>query len=304
MRRLVAGTAVFTLNSYTMKRLFVTGLMTLCLWTMTSAVAVAQRSEIGVLAGGAFYLGDINPKGLFSQTRWAGGLYYRYNIDTRWAFRLGLTYGRIQADDKHFDNPRDLNFRNDLFDVGATMEVNFLNFFIGSERQYRFTPYLTAGVAVCFHNPKGYYFNPSNDRTEWVALQPLHTEGQGLNDAVKNYSLTQFAIPFGIGFRYSISQRVSIGVEWTMRLTFTDYIDDVGGVYYDQGRLISEYGPLSAYFGDPTGEHAPGAQRGDKNTFDWYSFAGVTVSIKLGRERYECPAYSTSAIDRYKRKNL
>ncbi|MDE5742855.1 MAG: hypothetical protein K2H62_00715, partial [Bacteroidales bacterium] len=151
----------------------------------------------------------------------------------------------------------------------------------------------------------GYYFNDQTDRTEWVALQPLHTEGQGLNDGPKNYSLTQFAIPFGIGFRYSISPRVAIGVEWTMRLTFSDYIDDVGGVYYDQNRLFTEYGPLSAYFGDPAEDkHAAGAQRGDKNTFDWYSFAGVTVSIKLGRERNECPAYSTSAIDRYKRKNL
>ncbi|MDE7149170.1 MAG: porin family protein [Bacteroidales bacterium] len=288
-----------------MKRLFAAGLMTLCLWTLMPAVAVAQRSEIGLLAGGSFYLGDINPKRLFSQTRAAGGLYYRYNINTRWAFRLGVTYGRIQADDKHFDNPRNLNFRNDLFDVAATMEVNFLNFFIGSERQYRFTPYLTAGAAVCFHNPKGYYFNPSNDRTEWVALQPLHTEGQGLSDGPKNYSLTQFALPFGIGLRYSISSRVAIGVEWTMRLVFSDYLDDVSGVYADPGRLMAEYGPLSSHFGDPADvQHAIGSQRGDKNTFDWYSFAGITVSVKLGRTREECPAYSTSAIQRYKRKNL
>ena len=89
-----------------------------------------------------------------------------------------------------------------------------------------------------------------------------------------------------------------------MRLTFTDYLDDVGGVYYDNGRLFHEYGDIAAQLADPTADHATGAQRGDKNTFDWYSFAGVTVSIKLGRERNECPAYSTSAIDRYKRKNL
>lgn len=287
-----------------MKRLFSAGLLILFLGTMMPAVAVAQRSEIGLLAGGSFYLGDINPKRLFSQTRWAGGLYYRYNINTRWAFRLGVTYGRIQADDKHFDNPRNLNFRNDLFDVAATMEVNFLNFFIGSERQYRFTPYLTAGAAVCFHNPKGYRFSEINDRTEWIALHPLHTEGQGLPNGPKNYSLTQFALPFGIGFRYSISSRVAIGVEWTMRLVFSDYLDDVSGVYFDGNQLFSEYGDHAKYFGDPTDSHAVGAQRGDKNTFDWYSFAGITVSVKLGRTKEECPAYSVSAIQRYKRKNL
>lgn len=290
-------------NFQVMKRLISTGLAILCLLTLFPSVAVAQRSEIGLLAGGSFYLGDINPKRLFAQTRPAGGLYYRYNINTRWAFRMGLTYGRIQADDKHFNNPRNLNFRNDLFDVSAMMEVNFLNFFIGSDRQYRFTPYLTAGVAVCFSNPKGYRFNEQTDRTEWFALQPLHTEGQGLPDGPKNYSLTQFAFPFGIGLRYSISSRVSIGLEWTMRLVFSDYLDDVSGVYFDGGRLFAEYGDHAKYFGDPTDSYTPGAQRGDKNTFDWYSFAGVTVSVKLGRTREECPAYSVSAIQRYKRKN-
>lgn len=288
-----------------MKRNFSVRYLILVLFMMFPIVLLAQRSEIGVLAGGSFYLGDINPKGLFSQTRFAGGLYYRYNIDTRWAFRMGLTYGRLTADDKHFNNPRSLNFRNDIFDVGATIEVNFLNFFIGSAKQYKFTPYLTAGVAVCFSNPKAYYFNNINNKTEWVALQPLHTEGQGLSGNPKNYSLAQFAIPFGIGFRYSLSKRVAIGIEWTMRLTFNDYLDDVSGAYADPDRLLSEYGNLSAYFSDPSEvKHEVGSQRGNKGTFDWYSFAGITVSVKLGSEKESCPAYKTSAVERYKRKNF
>lgn len=287
-----------------MKKLCAAGLTLLCLWTVMPTVALAQRSEIGLLGGGAFYLGDINPKGLFSQTRQAGGLYYRFNINTRWAFRFGLTYGRIQADDKHFNNPRNLNFRNDIVDMAATIEVNFLNFFIGSKEQYRFTPYLTAGAAMCFSNPKAYYFNEVNKRTEWVALHPLHTEGQGLPNGPKNYSLSPFAFPFGLGFRYSISPRVAIGAEWTMRLALTDYLDDVSGVYYDPAQLMQEYGKQAHDLGDPAAEkHMIGAQRGDKGTFDWYSFAGVTISVKLGRERGECPAYNTSAILRYNRKN-
>ncbi|MEG1498007.1 MAG: DUF6089 family protein [Bacteroidales bacterium] len=267
-------------------------------------VLQAQRSEVGVLVGGSFYLGDLNPKKLFFQTRPAAGLYYRYNINTRWAFRFGGTYGRITADDKKLNNPRNLNFRSDIVDVAAQIEVNFLNFFIGSKKSYKFTPYLTAGVALCFMNPKGYYFDETTKNTKWVALRPLHTEGEGLSDyKVKNYSLTQFAIPFGLGFKYSISSRVSLGIEWTMRLTFCDYLDDVSGSYADAGRLMSEYGTLAAHFADPSEiKHEVGAQRGDSRTFDWYSFAGITVSVKLGNPQENCPAYSKSASERLKRR--
>lgn len=270
---------------------------------MLPNIVHAQRSEVGVSVGGAFYLGDLNTKKLFHNTKLAGGLYYRYNINTRWAFKFGLTYGRLTADDKSFDNPRNFNFRNDIFDVSAQMEVNFLKFFIGSKKN-RVTPYLTAGVAVFFMNPMGYYFDPTSDVTKWVSLQKLHTEGQGLTgyEDVKQYSLSQFAIPFGLGLKWSLGKRVALGVEWTMRLTFTDYIDDVSGFYADPGRIMSEYGSLAAYFSDPAEvKYETGARRGDLNTFDWYSFAVITISIKLGNPKEFCPATTPSVSDRLKR---
>lgn len=250
----------------------------------------AQRSEVGVGAGVSFYLGDLNPKKVFYDSRACASLFYRYNINTRWAFRFSGSYGRIMAHDADFDNPRNLNFRNDLGEIAAMMEVNFVNFFTGSE-QHRFTPYLAFGAALCFSNPQGLYTEDGSSR--WVALRPLHTEGQGLSRYnVKEYSLAQFAIPFGLGFKVSISQHVALGIEWVMRWTVTDYLDDVSGNYADPGVLISEYGDEAAYFADPTKSHQVGSQRGDKSSFDWYSFTMFTVSIRLGGRDYLCPAYS------------
>ena len=250
----------------------------------------AQRSEVGVGAGVSFYLGDLNPKKVFYDSRACASLFYRYNINTRWAFRFSGSYGRIMAHDADFDNPRNLNFRNDLGEIAAMMEVNFVNFFTGSE-QHRFTPYLAFGAALCFSNPQGLYTKDGSSR--WVALRPLHTEGQGLSQYnVKEYSLTQFAIPFGLGFKVSISQHVALGIEWVMRWTVTDYLDDVSGNYVSPGVLRSEYGDEAAYFADPTESHKVGSQRGDKSSFDWYSFTMFTVSIRLGGRDYLCPAYS------------
>lgn len=255
----------------------------------------AQRSELGVGFGGAFYLGDLNPKKVFHNTRFAAGLFYRYNIDTRWALRISGNYGRITASDKDFNNPRGLNFRNDLVDVSALMEVNFVNFFTGSE-QHRFTPYLGFGLATCFSNPYGQYFDPVTQDARWVALRPLHTEGQGLPGYKDEYSLAQFAVPFGLGFKVSIAPNVSLGLEWMMRLTFTDYLDDVGGEYAKKGDINQNFGDIAAYFADPTGTHAAGSQRGDKNFFDWYSFTMLTISVRLNERESMCPSYSRSQI--------
>lgn len=256
----------------------------------------AQRSEIGIGLGGSFYLGDLNPKKVFHDTRFAASLFYRYNIDTRLALRFAGSYGRITGNDKNFDNPRNLNFRNDLVDISALLEINFVNFFTGS-KQHRFTPYLGLGLAVCFSNPYGQYFDPVTQDTRWLALRPLHTEGQGLPGYKKEYSLAQFAIPFGIGFKVSIAKGVSLGLEWMMRLTFTDYLDDVGGDYADVGQIRANYGDKAAYFADPSGTyHEVGSQRGDKNFSDWYSFAMVTVGVRLNGRDALCPAYSRNQI--------
>lgn len=259
---------------------------------LSSAVRLqAQRSEIGVGFGGSFYLGDINPKKVFHDTRFAASVFYRYNIDTRLALRFSGSYGRITASDKSFNNPRNLNFRNDLVDISALLEVNFVNFFTGS-RQHRFTPYLALGAAVCFSNPYGRYYDPVTQDARWVNLRSLHTEGQGLPGYKKEYSLAQFALPFGIGFKVSIAKGVSLGLEWMMRLTFTDYLDDVGGDYANVGEVRANYGDIAAYFADPSGmEHAVGSQRGDKSIFDWYSFAMITVCVRLNGKEVPCPAY-------------
>ncbi len=253
--------------------------------------AQAQRSEIGFGAGGSFYMGDINPKRVFYKTRFAGTLFYRYNFTTRMALRVSGSYGRIEAWDRDFGNPRGLGFRNDLWEFSALFEVNFLDFFTGS-RQHWISPYLVLGVGAVYSNPQGQYLDGS-----WVDLRPLGTEGQG-QDGGKLYSRVHAVIPAGLGVKVSVCRFMSVGLEWTMRLALTDYLDDVGGTYASLDGSPKDPNDKFAYFADPPAfadpslKHQAGSRRGDQGTLDWYSFATFTVSFRLPGKDELCPAYN------------
>ena len=45
------------------------------------------------------------------------------------------------------------------------------------------------------------------------------------------YSLHQIAIPVGVGFKYELSQMITLRAEYVYRILNTDYLDDVSTSY-------------------------------------------------------------------------
>ncbi|NVN94579.1 MAG: outer membrane beta-barrel protein [Bacteroidetes bacterium] len=262
----------------------------------------AQRSELGVMLGTSYYLGDINPSRQFYKPNFAGGLIYRYNLNPHWALKLNALYGTVEASDADFGNIRNLSFKSHILEFSSQIELNFWEYFTGS-KSHRFSPYIFAGVAIFNYNPQAI-----DSAGVWHDLQPLGTEGQGtINYPTKKvYGLTQLSIPFGLGFKFSVSKVICIGAEWGLRKTFVDYIDDVSTTYVDRNVLAGEKGLIAGYLADRTTElfyqdplnptkiiHRPsnleGESRGNSSTTDWYSFAGVTITFKLGyKSRPSC----------------
>lgn len=244
----------------------------------------SQKSEIGAYVGTSSYIGDLNPTQLFAAPQLAGGLIYRYNINPRWAFKANIIFANVRASDYSTNNKyeRNLSFKSPITEIAAEIELNFFNLY-NTSRSNRFSPYIFAGIGV-------FSFNPQTDlygRTYF--LQHLGTEGQGLEGEEDFYSLTNVAIPFGIGIKVNIGRHVSIGLEWGMRYTFTDYLDDVGGVYYDNGKLREMRGDIVADLADRSEVlHEPGTGRGNVTTNDLYSFIGGTVTFKIGNENKYC----------------
>lgn len=234
------------------------------------------------MAGGSYYIGDLNPYQHFQNTQLSGGLLYRYTINSRIELRANILYGQVGANDADskidLHRDRNLSFQSDIWELAGGIEFHYFNYQIGNEK-YFFTPYMFIEMGVFRMNPMTEF------NGDMVELQPLGTEGQGSSLSDKDpYSLTQIVIPFGVGIKLNINRRVAIGLEYGMRKTFTDYLDDVGGNYVNQEVLIQENGNIAARLADRSlGEAFGYGPRGNASTKDWYSMFGFTLTFKLGK---------------------
>lgn len=234
----------------------------------------AQRTlEVGAFGGGSYYIGDLNPALHFNQTHPAYGAVARLNLNPRLAAQLSFSRGKVTGSDAKTKavSHRDLSFLTIINDVSLTGQFNFWEYYTGSKRNY-FTPYIMGGASLFFYNPK------SLGGTD---LRSLGTEGQNIGfDGRKPYKTYSFALTFGFGFKYSLTERLGLGFEWGMRKTLTDYIDDVSTTYYLDGTTIDPSNTAQV-LSDPTLSHKPYAQRGDRKNWDWYNFTGISVTYKF-----------------------
>jgi len=250
--------------------------------------AFAQGSpEIGLFGGLSTYNGDMSPQRLYlRQSHAALGVLFRAPVYKGLGVRVGVTLGDISGNDRDAKDSslmlRNLNFGSSIVDFHVAAEYDFFDI-----DRVGFTPYVFAGLAL-------YHFNPYSHDTsgQKVYLQPLSTEGQGLSAYPDRspYKLTQFAIPFGAGVKFAITDVLNLGVEFSMRKTFTDYLDDVSKTYVDENTLLAERGQTAVDFAYRTNKlpghekdmYPPdGTIRGSGKYDDWYYFAGVTLTYRL-----------------------
>lgn len=254
-----------------------------------SVTTVEAQLEVGFFGGTSYYMGDINPSTPFLKSDLAYGFLARYNLSSRWSAKINLYHGVLKGDDSdgNFLPERNLSFTSSVNELAGMMEFNFLPYFNGSMKNY-WTPYLFAGVGVLNHRPQ----RDGND------LRDYGTEGQGnTNNLIPpdterpEYSYFVFSIPFGMGVKYSFSEKIAASLEWGMRKTYSDYLDDVSTTYYTSIDLVDpdseEYEAL--LISDPDLSHDPNMQRGNSKTNDWYSFAGITITYYIDlRNRNKC----------------
>jgi hypothetical protein len=234
--------------------------------------------EIGAMGGGMYYIGDLNPGTPFLMTKPAYGGVARLNLNPRWTVKLIGIHGSIAGDD-NISNAREnrgLKFESKVTDVSATVEFNFFNYITGSTRNF-ITPYIFGGVGFFFFEPMA----------DGYKLRDLGTEGQNVGfNGRSRYQTMQVAFPFGFGFKYSLNKRLGVALEWGIRKTLTDYIDDVSTTYYLEGESINPNEPAEI-LSDPTMSHVPYESRGNASTKDWYTVIGVSLTYKfrLGKDR-------------------
>ena len=248
--------------------------------------------EIGYQIGTSYYIGDLNPDNP-SKTRphIAQGGFYRSNINSRLGVRFQIMNGTVEAWDEDSDNSwalnRNLHFRNNITEFSVQGEINYIDHVLGNPK-HRFSAFLTAGVAYFNHDPEA-----QDSNGNWHPLQPMGTEGQGWIEGVDPYSLSGLAIPYGMGFKVNLGVSLSFQMEWGMRKTWTDYLDDVSTSYVNRLQLIEERGELSAELADrimelPDGVNSEGLQRGDPGRNDKYGYVLASISLRVSKKPTTC----------------
>lgn len=219
---------------------------------------------VGLGVGTSSYYGEMSPVeetfGKFIRLmRWNAAASYSYHFSNRLAAKASFSLIRLEGNDYNFiDEPsrnilflRNLHFRNTLKEFNLMGQYYLFKQGKNFTQRTHLSPYLTAGLAVFAHNPQAK--SPTAEGSQWVDLQPLRTEGQGLPGySAKPYALVQLAVPLGVGLRYRINQRLDISVELIYRRTFTDYLDDVGGNYADPNDLQNQVSALARQMSNRT----------------------------------------------------
>ncbi len=224
-------------------------------WDAT--MGIGSTNFFGDLGGGqgdaAHFMGikDLD----FAATRPVLQLGLRYRFMERFSARWNIAGGMIGADDELSGHPgrksRNLHFRSMIFESNAQLEFYFIKEEIAARYRYSSVTGWNSISAYLFMGIGGVYFNPQAEyEGKWYNLQPLGTEGQGLEGAPAKYSRFAAVFPGGIGVKYTIDRYWSVGAEFGVRYTTSDYIDDTSGSYYNSDDIRAAYGDVAAALSD------------------------------------------------------
>jgi hypothetical protein len=260
--------------------------------------SIVQEGEFGFGIGAAHYFGDLNTRARLNRPKFAASLFFRKNFGNYIALRVSGTFAQLgYSDIYNKQNPvmlqRNLSFNTNIWELAVQGDFNFFRYIPGDET-FNYTPYITFGLGVFNYDPYAYL----NGKKYF--LRPLGTEGQGspLFPDRKPYGSMAVCIPIGVGFKYALNERMSIGFEVVHRFTTTDYIDDVSTTYPGSGAftpippatdnstnpafLLSD---RSYELGTPIG--IKGRQRGNSKQKDQYATALIYLTFNL--QSYRCP---------------
>ncbi len=228
----------------------------LTLLVLTSASLHAQAFEAGILGGMSAYKGDLNTDRIYHKVYPAAGLLLRINHNDRFSTRVNIASSVLRGSDRSSDQP----FRNILenpahptiyyevetaiYELSLQGEFNILPFSQG-DASTPFSPYLFAGVGGVFFSP-----DPMEFANGGSIREPTYGDHWHADDDQEYNNLTLAGLA-GFGFKYNFTQHLSGGIEFGMRVTTTDYIDEV-------------------------------SNKGDPGKNDWYSFTGFTLTYDLG----------------------
>ena len=267
---------------------------------------------------GSDFIWDLEP----TKTNFAATFNNLFYLSRKVGLRSNITYGKISADDKLTKEPsrnnRNLNFQSHIWEASVVLEFqvkkerrgNIYNLRSSTGRRLGLKSsgigiYGVIGIGAVAFNPKS-----RDENGEMTALRPLHTEGQGITynhpflgvvEGPKQYSRVSVVVPIGAGVKIPMNRDWGLKVELKYRFTFTDYLDDVSGVYFQNHVIEENYGTTAAYFADPAiiGHETHGPENGSPGTGD--SFLAQTFAGQIRGDATDKDGYMIAMVSVYRK---
>lgn len=235
-------------------------------------ITILQGQKIGIGGGISLptYWGDLNSNrlvpDLVNNTNLGVHLKAEAELFSFLSIGAGVNFGKLQGNDakSHLDYQRDrnLNFYSQIFEVNGALQVHPFALRMNNSI---LIPFIQFNLSTFHFNPKTAF----ND--EVVDLQPLGTEGQGMEGFAPKYNLWAAGTGAGGGLKFEINENWKIILDSRLMLSNTDYLDDVSRFYVNFYELRAGNGILAAQLSDRTPEFRnldeplnrdTGAQRG------------------------------------------
>ena len=224
-------------------------------------------ADIGVWGGTSVYFGDLDETNPLQPLNPNFGAYFRYNFNSRVGLRFMFLTGGIS--EQGVIEGEETSFNKAVQDFSLQAEINFLRYILGVEKT-PYSAYVTAGVGVA-------YFPYDMDPELFAVFNPQHNKGS----FAVNESVMAPTIPFGIGFKYTLGQRLGIGIEYQMRKMFSDKLDNLDDplayITYNADATVKD----EIKYTDLTHNN------------DWSGYLGIHLTYKIYMGKKACPAYES-----------
>lgn len=212
---------------------------------LAPAISAQQKAELGITAGTAVYLGDANPDNPISGLTPTFGLIHVYNFNKRFALRNQFSYVSFSGTKPITSvSTGNTGFATSLLDFSSRIEINFRSFKL-VDRKHPLSPYINGGLGAAF-------LLKSSDGSKF-----------------------QLTFPFGLGIKYGINRRTCIGLEYGIRKSFTDYLDNIHNDIYSLSQTSS--GKIKSH---------PFINN------DWYHVTGLYITYRIFDNPGNCPVYN------------
>ncbi len=232
--------------------------------------------------GSATYFGDITTKFQGTPTILNVGLEAR--LLTHLSVRIEGSRYSLRAKDAWAEEGSFARQRNHSFESknweGNFQVIYYLKPYAGDYyRRAQWDPYIGTGVGLTS------YFPTKELRGETYFLKRIDTEPD------QKYGYTALVVPITAGVKFKVNDFTNLNFELGYRLTTTDYLDDVAGVYptVDEDNTILEdlANPKDLIPLQNQGAYdllIPGAPRGNDRKTDGYLFAMLKLEFFIPKD--------------------